>query len=71
MSNPPKIDSTKQTVRREKAGGGETPSAPGTGSGAGGGQPNQPELPQHPGKGRPFAEPGLGRTSKQKPARGY
>jgi hypothetical protein len=67
-----KIDSMKETIRREKGGGGQTSSAPSTGSGAAGGQPTQPEIPEHPARGSNFAEPGLVGTAKRsKRTRGY
>ncbi len=69
---PPRVDSAKQTARREKRGGAPAP-APRPGSGRGGaGQPSQPSLPQDPASGAPYTEPGLAGTGKRgKRTRGY
>jgi hypothetical protein len=73
MSKPPKVDSMKETIRREKGGGGQRSKAPATGSGAGGGQPTNPEGGIDPSRGQaPFAEPGLvGSGKRAKRGRSY
>ncbi len=72
MSKPPKVDSMKETIRREKGGARRTPSVPSSGSGARGGNPAQPPLPVDPKSGAPYVEPGLAGTAKRgKRNRGY
>lgn len=62
---PPKIDSMKQTVRREKERGKGSPAPRPGAEGSVVGHPSQPPLPQDPSSGAPFTEPGLARTGKR------
>ncbi len=60
---PPKIDSMKQAVRRERKSGEGAPRPGAEGSVVG--HPSQPPLPRDPKAGAPFTEPGLAGAGKR------